>query len=298
MISLRSGPAEPWRSPALMELPAAKSEIAWQPLTARGVAAFARASLGRLLVVQFVFALLAAATVVWFLHEAWFPIVRAAIKELPVQGEIRSGKLDWRGDSPSSLAEGRFLALVVDLNHEGQARSPAHVQVEFGKTDVKVFSILGFAFVTYPHGWIMAFNRTELEPWWGAWAPDILAIVAGLVVVGLMLGWALLATLYALPVWLVGFFANRDLTWPGSWRLAGAALMPGALLLTAAIFFYGLGALDPVRLIVAAALHVVVGWGYVLASPLCLPRHPAVPAAPANPFVVPVKHRDKDKEKD
>ena len=82
-----------------------KAQFAWQPLTVRGVAAFARASLGRLLLVQFIVALLAAGTVVWFLHKAWFPTIGEAIRQLPPQGEIRSGRLDWQGPTP--VAPGR-----------------------------------------------------------------------------------------------------------------------------------------------------------------------------------------------
>ena len=70
-------------------------------------------------------ALLAAATVVWFLQGAWFPTVRAAIRHLPPQGEIRNAKLEWRGESPVRLAEGPLLAFAVDLAHGGEARSPA-----------------------------------------------------------------------------------------------------------------------------------------------------------------------------
>ena len=51
----------------------AESPIAWEPLTPRGVAAFARARLSRLLLVQFVIASLAAAAVVWFLSDGLFP---------------------------------------------------------------------------------------------------------------------------------------------------------------------------------------------------------------------------------
>jgi len=260
-----------------------KAQLAWQPLTARGVAAFARASLGRLLLVQFIVALLAAGTVVWFLHKCWFPIIGEAIRGLPPQGEIRSGSLDWTDPSPARLADGRFLAFVVDLDHAGGARSPAHVQVEFGRADFKVYSLLGFVRGAYPRSRALAFNRTELGPWWGAWAPAILAMAAGLVVVGLMVSWACLATVYCLPAWLIGFFANRDCSLGGSWRLAGAALMPGALLICAAMVLYGWGALDLVRLAVAGAVHLVMGWVYLLVSPLCLPRHPTV-AENSNPF--------------
>src|ERR1019366_10233505 len=139
-----------------------KPECAWQPLTLRGVAAFPGAPLRRLLLVQFIVALGAAASVVWFLHRAWFPIIGEAIRQLPPQGELRSGRLDWQGPTPSRLAEGRFLALIVDLDHFGEARSPAHVQGEFGRTDCMVFSLLGYVRGEYPHGQEVAFNRTEL----------------------------------------------------------------------------------------------------------------------------------------
>jgi hypothetical protein len=258
-------------------------EFAWQPLTMRGVAAFAGALLGRLLLVQFVVALMAAGTVVWFLRQAWFPIIGEAVRHLPPQGELRAGGLDWQGATPSRLAEGRFLAFVVDLDHTGAARSPAHVQVEFGRTNCQVFSLLGYVQGGYPPGQAVAFNRTELAPWWGAWSPAILAVVAALVVAGLLLSWACLATVYSLPAWLVGFFANRQLTLRGSWRLAGAALMPGALFLCAAIVLYGCGTLDLVQFAVAFAAHVVVGWVYLFASPFWLPRHPGA-VAKANPF--------------
>ena len=267
-----------------MDASVVKPPFAWQPLTPRGVAAFARASFGRLLVVQFIIALLAAAAVVWFLHEAWFPTIGEAISQLPPQGEIRSGSLDWRGNSPARLAERRFLAITVDLKHGGQARSPAHVQIEFGQRDINIFSLLGFVQLAYPRGWVVAFNRAELIPWWGAWSPPILAIVAGLVVVGLMLTWALLATVYCLPVWLLGFFANRDLSLCGSWRLAGAALMPGALVLTAVLCCYGSGALDLIRLAAAGAAHLVIGWAYLIAGPLRCPSQPAAAAVKENPF--------------
>ena len=270
-----------------MESPIRKTPFAWQPLTPRGVAAFAPASLGRLLAMQFVIALLAAAAIVWFLHEAWWPTIGEAVSRLPTAGEIRSGALVWLAESPASLAEGQFLALTVDLKHEGKARSPAHIQVEFGEKDCEVFSLLGFVKGAYPPEWVVAFNREHLVPWWGAWEPALLGITVVLVVSGLLLVWAALATVYALPVWLLGFFANRQLTLPGSWRLAGAALMPGALLLSAAIVLYGAGAFGLIELAAAAAAHVLVGWLYLISSPLRLPVHPAVAGTKANPFLTP-----------
>jgi hypothetical protein len=261
-----------------------KQEFVWQPVTLRGVASFARASWSRLLVVQFVVALLAAAAVLWFLHHAWFTVIRQGINQMPAAGEIRNGLLHWGGESPRRLAENRFLALVIDMQHQGQARSPAHVAVEFGQKGYRIFSILGFTDRQYPRGWMIYFNRTELEPWWGAWSPAILAIVAAIVIVTLMATWAVLATLYAPIVWLLGFFANRDLNLSQSARLAGAALMPGALFICATIVCYGLGGLDLVGLAACGIAHVIIGWFYCAAATFRAPLHPEV-ADKKNPFV-------------
>ena len=93
----------------------------------------------------------------------------------------------------------------------------------------------------------------------------------------------MLATVYCLPVWLLCFFANRDLNLRASWKLAGAALMPGALLLSCALLLYELGGFDLVQLCFAFGMHLIIGWIYLFVSPLFLNR--AVPAEKKNPFV-------------
>ena len=257
--------------------------FAWEPLTPRGVAAFAHAKFNRLLFVQFIFALLAAAATVWFLDDSCFPTIREAIQKLPDTGKIFPGKLGWRGDSPQLLAEGNFLAFDVDLNHSGQIHSTADLQIEFGAESVRVFSWLGYAEFFYPPDRAAPFNRTELEPLWGAWSAEILFIAAAATVIGLLSSWWILATVYFLPVWLLGFFTNRDLNFRASWKLSGAALMPGALLMAAGIFLYGFGALDLVRLGFIFSAHFVLGWIYLSVSLLFLPRiSEAKPKA--NPF--------------
>jgi hypothetical protein len=249
-----------------------RKKFAWEPLTPRGVAAFANAKLNRLLLVQFLAALLAAVSVVWFLDDGCFPTIRAAIQNLPDAGKISSGKLDWRGDPSQMLAEGKFLAFDVDLNHSGQINSTADLQIEFGKESVRVFSLLGYAEFFYPPDRFAPFNRTELEPLWGAWAAEILFIAAAATVVALLLSWWILATIYFLPVWILGFFTNRDLNFRASWKFSGAALMPGALLMAAGIFLYGFGALDLVQLGFIFSAHFVLGWIYLFVSLLFLPR--------------------------
>ncbi len=257
--------------------------FAWEPLTPRGVAAFARAPFERLFIVQAVFALLAAAAVVWVLSDGIFPVIDAAIDQLPDAGSIHGGKLDWRDDSPVMLAEGKILAFSVDMEHGGVLRSPADFQFEFGRDDIRIWSLFGEAYVDYPGGYLIAANRGDARPAWGAWSPDFLGLAAIGVFAGLMLAWAALATVYCLPVWLLCFFANRDLNLLASWRLAGAALMPGALLLSFALVFYDLGGFDLVQLCFAFGMHLVIGWIYLFVSPLFLNR--ALPAENKNPFV-------------
>lgn len=263
--------------------------FAWEPVTPRGVAAFARASFERLFVVQCLFALLATAAVVWVLSSGFFPTVAAAVDALPDTGDVTRGQLTWTNNSPTMLAEGHFLALSVDLKHSGQLRSPAHFQMEFGSNSLWILSFFGMTEVIYPIDKSFYFSRPGVQPAWGAWAPEILGLVALGTFFGLLLAWMLLATIYFLPVWLVSFFANRDLNFRQSWKLSGAALMPGALIMTLGIVIYGAGAFDLVQLCFAAAMHLLIGWIYLVISPLFLKR--AVPGEEkGNPFSTPGKN--------
>jgi len=258
--------------------------FAWQPFTPRGTAAFAAASLGRLLLAQFLMALLAAIAVAWFVGTRWFPAISAAIDHLPSQGSIQRGRLNWGADSPQLLAENRFLAIAVDLSHQGQTRSPAHIEAEFGAADVRIYSLLGCLQTSYPKSGVIDFNFQDLKPWWGAWSPAILAMVVLSVLVGLLLSWAALASVYFLPAWLLGLYGDRDLSFCGSWRLAGAALMPGALVMITAVVLYGLGVVDVVRFVLSWALHIVLGWVYVLLGTWATPKLSSSLGGKVNPF--------------
>lgn len=258
--------------------------LAWEPVTPRGVAAFATASNGRLFMVQLAVAMSVAVALIWFLHAAWFPTMRRAIQHLPDEGEIRAGRLEWRGGAPRLLASSHFIAFSVDLDHSGEVRSPAHVEVELGRNDFYVRSILGYVVLPYPKGWTVSVNREDLGPWWDAWRPVMLVLVALGVIAWVMAIWAVLAVLYAPPLWLLAFFANRDLKWFACWRMAGAALMPGALLMVAGILLYALGIVDLVGLGFITVGHLVLGWIYVFISPLFLPRTAPGATVPGNPF--------------
>jgi len=257
--------------------------FAWEPVTPRGVAAFARASFARFVGVQSGVALLAAASIVWLLATDFFPTVDAAIGQLPDTADINDGKLNWPEDSPKLIAEGDFLAFSVDSNHSGRLRSPAQFQFEFGDNSLCIYSLFGTAEIFYPPDQSFYFDRPDVQPLWGAWRPEILGLIFIVGFLGLLLSWALLATAYFLPVWLISFYTNRDLNFRQSWKLAGAALMPGALLMSLGIVFYGLGAFDVVQLCFAFAMHLVIGWIYLFVSVLFLNR--ALPTEKKNPFL-------------
>jgi hypothetical protein len=259
---------------------------AWEPLTPRGVGAFAGATLGRLLLAQLLVALLVAASVIGFLERGWFPVVRAAIHQLPALGEI-SEQLDWHGETPVQLAENRFLGFAVDLYHSGRLGRESHLQVEFGQDDLRIYSLLGYQVIDYPPGWKMAFNRTDLEPRWGAWEPFIAVGVGLLTVLGLMASWTALATIYFVPVRVISFLENHDLNFAQSWRLAGATMMPGALFLVAGIAGYSLGWIDLIQLTAMWGLHFLIGWIYLVIGPLFCPRSAGVKSVGANPFAEP-----------
>jgi hypothetical protein len=221
--------------------------------------------------------------VIWFLADGCFPTALAAIQKLPNAGQIRSGRLDWRSDSPQLLAEGRLLAFDVDLNHTGKIRSTADVQIEFGAENVRIISLLGYVDFGYVPDRSSPFNRIELEPRWGAWSAEILFLAFVATAFALLLSWWLLATMCFLPVWLLGLYANRDLNFRASWKLSDAALMPGALLMAAGVVLYGHDLLDLVSFGFIFAAHLALGWIYIFLSLLFLPRITVTPYK-GNPF--------------
>jgi hypothetical protein len=265
--------------------PEVKKPGAWLPLTPRGVAAFAAAPLRRLWLVQFLAAILAAAAVVWSLHAAWFPAVETAIGNLPDAGDIRVGLLDWRGPETAILAESHFLAFTVNLSGREQPRTTSHVQVELRPRTVKVDSLFGSVEQGYPGRRISPLNRPELQPRWAAWRMPIMALAGVAAVAGLLASWFTLATFYSVPVRVAGFCCNRRLSLAGSWKLCGAALVPGALLLSVGLGAYAAGTLDLLKLTLVFALHFVLPWLLAAVAVWVLPGgSKAAAATKDNPF--------------
>ena len=257
-----------------------------QPFTFGGVAAFARASFGRLALFQIAVALFAAGVVAIFFEFAWVPVLKRAIEALPRTGDIQNRTLNWGQASPLRSAGSSFLWISVDPADSLEPGEGADVQLEFRKAELRIRSLLGYCSVPYPDGWVIALNRAELEPWWGAWHPGITLGLGVSVFLGLFLIWTAIALAYLWPVRLIGFYADRKLSLGGAWRMAAASLLPGATFLTLAILAYTVHRINLVQLLLALVLHVMIGWAYVLAAPFCLPRQSAPGGGPPakNPF--------------
>ncbi|MBI4327471.1 MAG: hypothetical protein HY674_19740 [Chloroflexi bacterium] len=256
----------------------------WQPLTFGGVARFAQTTWTRLLAMKLAMAVLAAAIIVWFLAGAWIPAVRQTIRQLPAPSGIRDGKLQWPGTAPVRLAEGKYLSILVNPGQGMDMGQTADLQWEFRGEELRFRSFFGYVSVPYPKGWIIALNRSELEPWWGAWEPAVLAGAGVLAAGSLLLGWSVLATVYLWLVLVVAWLADRQANRATAWKLGSAAQMPGAALMSGAILLYGLGQLPLVGLLVVGLLHIAVGWVYLLLSPLRLPRLSVSVSLSQNPF--------------
>jgi hypothetical protein len=252
---------------------AAPSRPAWQPFTFGGVAAFGQARLGRLLLAELLVAILISGSAVCFLRGAWAPVILQAIQKMPETAKITGGRLT--GMDATLIAETKFLAIAVTPKPSGQIGQSADVQIQFRPSDFRVGSVFrpdwGWEF-DYGPNIALDLGRSNLEPWWGAWHPVLLA-GAGVAILAQLFGiWAVLAVFYTVPAKFIAWFADRELSWGGAWRLSSAALFPGALLMGAAIFLYDWQAVDLIGLAFIFVAHMLMGWVYVAGGAWACPR--------------------------
>jgi len=249
-----------------------RSREAWQPFTIGGVARFAVASRWRLLGIQCLFALAVAATAVWFVNRAWMPVINAAIDQMPQSGSIVGGRLAWPNDATLHV-EGPFMRMDVQPNGLTNVVETVDLVAAFESDRVLLGSSLGLGLliVPYPPGVEIPFNKSDLEPWWGARSHIVLLAFGLLVILGLLLSWTVLGCLYMVPV---KIFSINRVTWRGGWQLASAAHMPGALVMCAGMLFYGLKQLELIGLVFVWVIHLILPWFYLFFSPIFAPKPP------------------------
>lgn len=263
-----SGPPQPAARPGALPV----------PTTFAGVAAVAGHRARWLVFWQVLVAATSALVAAWALQGTWGGAVRRAAEALPAPGEIRDGRLYWQGETPAILHHGPFLSLVVDPAGLRGSALTADVTLSLEEQGLGVRSIFGWANLPYPPELQVRLERLELTGVLAAWTGPVLLWSGGAIFVGLFLSWAALATVYGTVLWALAGFLGRTPSYGVAWRLAGASLLPGAVLLAAAIGLYASRQLGFLGLLFAFPLHVAVGWVYCLGG-LARLRKPA-----ANPF--------------
>ena len=231
-------------------------------------------------------ALLAAGVFLGILHHAALPVLRQAIDQLPDQGSIVNRLLVSPLTNTTVLAQSSMLAIAVDSPGRGHAGLRSDFRVWFRARELAVCSVFGCTAFRYSQNSTMAFNRKEILPALDAWIPVADAALALVFVGGLFVAWTLLASLFFPIPMLVARYSDRALPLRSSWKLSGAALMPGALLATAGLAVYGAGWISLTAWLVVAVLHLMVGWLYLVLAPLSLPRRETLEKA-LNPFTAP-----------
>lgn len=256
--------------------------VAWNPLTPGGVASFANAPLAQLLATQGTFAFVLWLTLMFYISSSWVPAIDDTIERLPAGSRVAEGKLKIAGSSPNYFTDNRLVGIM--WAYGDAPGSGADIDVRLHPGEISISSLFGYLSLPYPSMVDQTLDRDSLAPRWGAWRPAIIPLVAGGLTLGVWGSWALLGAVYAWPIRVAVFFRDKLTSRLGCWKLCSAALMPGALLLTAAILFYTLGKIPVAGLAIAFCVHFVLGWSYVLCGAVALPLLPEAKQLKGNPF--------------
>lgn len=256
---------------------------AWQPFSWAGVARFATAPLARVIIAQAVVAALSAGAALLWLSQAVFPVVSGAVVQLPAGARWIAGRLEWPTGAHGMLGGSRHLSIAVDTPEFPASDTSADVQVVLALDRIRVRVIAWETVLAAPAALDGDFDRTAMEPRWDAWRPALLALAAIAWAGAMFVNWWILACVYALPLSLLAFFADRYARYAGMCRLAAAALLPAALLLSGAIAAYALGYLGLAGLAIVFVLHLPLGWISAFGAVPHLDR--AVPLPPPTPFL-------------
>jgi hypothetical protein len=257
---------------------------AWQPLTGRGIASFARSGFARVLGFQCVMALCVAAIVILALRITLFPAVDAALARLPTKAGIRNGRLDWPGTESVRLAENAWFDFVVTPAGTEPLGQTADLQFDLRPDRIRFDGALGHLDLPWPREVEFDLGRIPATASWGAWRGAGQALVAGGTFLWLMAVWWVLAALLAVPGALASLVLGRSISLGGLWRMAGAALVTGAAVAAVGIAGYATRRWQLSGLIAVQAIHFVVSpvwfaWG-ILATPRGGGKRATEPDAP------------------
>ena len=254
--------------------PRGKSEIAFLPFTFGGIAHFGYARKAFLFTVELVIALLCSLSILWFVCDAYFPIVGQAIDSLPEEEvSITNNRLVW-DERDGVLAQSPKLAISINAYGGPGKVTDSDLTLELAMRSFKIHCINGY-YTEIPYQ-IDRFplNHQRVTSWWKAWMGPLIFWVIFISFCSLVLIWQVLSFLYMFGVKLLAWATRRQVEWTGAYMLSGASLMPGALLMTAGILCYSIGCISLEGLGIFAAAHIVLAWIFLLISTLLLPKAP------------------------
>ena len=255
-------------------VPQGKSEIAFLPFTFGGIAHFGYARKAFLFTVELVIALLCSLSILWFVCDAYFPIVGQAIDSLPEEEvSITNNRLVW-DERDGVLAQSSKLAISINAYGGPKKLTDSDLTLELAMRSFKLHCINGY-YTELPYQ-IDRFplNRQRVTSWWKAWMGPLIFWIIFISFCSLVFVWQILSFLYMFGVKIIAWAARRQVEWTGAYMLSGASLMPGALLMTAGIFCYSIGCISLEGLGVIAAAHIGLAWIFLLISSLLLPKAP------------------------
>jgi hypothetical protein len=266
-----------------MSEPASRFILKWHPFTPAGVAGAAGAPRWQLWLGLGVSGGLAIATLLWFLTHCWAPVIVEAIERLEDGGVIRQGVFQPGGSvTEVTLAANRHLEIALNWDVSAPRDQASDVRVLLQIDRVLVCSLFGCSGFSYERLGDRPVGRTETGAWWRAWRSTCYTGAALGLAFFLIVAWWFLTVVYAWVIRLFAFYLDRQVDFGGAARVAQASLIPGALWLTAAMFFHAHGWLDLLGLLSVFVMHVPVGWLYAGLACRRLPMRPD--SLPANPF--------------
>jgi len=243
------------------------SPAAWQPFTLGGLAAFARGSHARLLVVGMLVALVGSGSLLFAFGRLLTPRIEEVLPLMPPGAALEGGRLVWPGRELLVLSQGPTLSVVVDPGATFALGAMAEFHLHLLPDHFRVYSLLGHLSLPYPGGYVGLEARQSM-PHWQAWHGVWMVGLAAGFVAYLWICWAGMAVL-ALP-WLVlaGMWRGVGVGVWGWFKLAVAAAYPGSLLLSGGVIMHARGqcALSTLAFFVVA--HFAAFLGYVLLAPL------------------------------
>ena len=261
-----------------------RSRGAWQPFTGNGVSRFADASGSRALGFLGGFALTSALVLGWALQTTWWPVVDQAVREFPENGPaLIQGRFNWPETAPRLLADSPHLGVAVRPSNLDPLGRTADLQLELLPETLRLAGIAGFVDLPWPPTATLPLGRLQAQAAWEAWRRPVLAALIVTAATAMMVIWSLLALTLALPLRIVAFLLQKQITLGGCWRLSAAASMSGSLVLNLGLGGYVMRWLPWPALAAVVVIHLLVNGLFVSWGLVSRPKKNRAASAP-NPF--------------